>query len=108
MKNKLQDFLLELNNAAKNYYGNRLNKIILYGSYARNEQKPESDVDIMLVLNDEKINPYKEVFDFGHKIYSLGWEYGYLVMIKPTTSNKFFNSKLPFYQMVRKEGIEIQ
>lgn len=100
--------LAEVNSRAKNYYGNRLNKLILYGSYARGEQKPESDVDIVVVLNDEAINSYKEVLDFGHKIYSVGWKYGYLVMIKPTTIHKLFTSQLPFYKNVRKEGIEIK
>jgi predicted nucleotidyltransferase len=34
----------------RSIYGERLAKIILYGSYARGEQTPESDIDLLVVL----------------------------------------------------------
>jgi predicted nucleotidyltransferase len=36
-------------------YGERLSKIILYGSYARGDFHEESDIDFLVVLNDEEI-----------------------------------------------------
>lgn len=38
-------------------YGSRLKEVILYGSYARRDFKPDSDIDIMILvdLSDEEI-----------------------------------------------------
>ena len=33
----------------KDIYGNKLQKIILFGSYARNERTNDSDIDIILI-----------------------------------------------------------
>ncbi len=41
-------------------YGDRLNKVILYGSYARGEQHEDSDVDYLVVLNDEEIKTLRK------------------------------------------------
>ena len=37
--------------SAHQLYGDKLNRIILYGSYARGDNSEESDIDIMIVLN---------------------------------------------------------
>lgn len=33
-----------------------LKEILLFGSWARNENKPDSDIDIVVILNEEGIN----------------------------------------------------
>jgi uncharacterized protein len=45
----------------KNHYGDRLSKIILYGSYARGDFNEESDIDFMVVLKDEEVRAVKEI-----------------------------------------------
>lgn len=46
----INDLLHELGNEMKNIFGEKLKKIIMYGSYARGRNVPGSDLDIM-VLN---------------------------------------------------------
>ena len=54
-KSKLQIVLKRVEIAAKQLYGDGLNKIILYGSYARGDNTEESDIDIMIILDcDER------------------------------------------------------
>ncbi len=46
-RSELQALLREVSHASSKLYGDKLNKIILYGSYARGDQTEESDIDIM-------------------------------------------------------------
>ena len=49
---KLFTIVDELHQKLKNLYGTRLNKLILFGSQARGDAVPGSDIDILVVLND--------------------------------------------------------
>jgi predicted nucleotidyltransferase len=40
----------------KNIYQEQLVKLILFGSQARRQAKPESDIDILVILKDKLIN----------------------------------------------------
>ena len=39
--------------ALRRLYGRRLHRLVLYGSHARGEAHPESDVDVLVVLDGE-------------------------------------------------------
>ena len=56
INNIIQEFILEVNKIL----GNRVKKIILYGSYARGDFNKKSDIDIMILtdLKDEEIYDY--------------------------------------------------
>ncbi len=43
-------------------YGDRLRDVVLYGSYARGDYDDESDIDLMVILNDEQVDTIHEVF----------------------------------------------
>ena len=47
MNGLLQTYISEI----KKIYGTHLSKSILYGSYARGDFRPDSDVDIMILLD---------------------------------------------------------
>jgi predicted nucleotidyltransferase len=55
INNLLKLFKIDL----QNLYHDRLDKLILFGSYSRNEAQENSDIDLLLVLNDKQISPYK-------------------------------------------------
>ena len=44
----------ELKEGLVRIYGDRLKAVYLYGSYARGDYRPGSDVDVMILLNDYK------------------------------------------------------
>ena len=65
---KINSILEEFIEGAKNILGNRMKKIILYGSYARGDYKKDSDIDIMILtdLNDEEISEYRDkIWEFA-------------------------------------------
>ena len=88
-------------------YGQRFDKLILFGSYARGDFHEDSDVDFMVVLNDEVIKGSTEIAFLRRVISNLSIEHNRFVSILPTNKNRYQESTLPFYNEVRKDSIEI-
>ena len=90
-------------------YGKHLKAVILYGSYARGDFGPDSDIEIMVlvVLSDEEIK------DKGHSLSDLTFDYNYEngLEIMPIAKNvDHFNRWLrayPFYYNVESEGVKL-
>ena len=107
IKNKqLSNLLNELKSSLVNLYGDRLFSLILFGSQARGEATPDSDIDVMAVLNDP-VNVAEEIY----RMSDIGWhfmnEYGELVSIIPTAKSAFLDSAISFVRVVKREGIEL-
>lgn len=107
MPNSTNKILDEFINKVKKILGNRLKKIILYGSYARGDYNKNSDIDIMILtdLNFEEIEKYRdEISDIAFDI-----ELGKGVIISPVIKNiEQYNARInviPFYSNVQKEGV---
>jgi uncharacterized protein len=90
----------------KNRYGEKLSKVILYGSYARGEQHEESDIDFMVILNDSKLQPEK-VGIVGQLITEIKEQFNVIISILPVTIDRYMSSDRLFYKNVRREGIVI-
>src|ERR1043166_6547492 len=90
--------------ALKKAYGDRLAKIILYGSYARGEQTPESDIDLLVVLKDEPLDRRKERHAIHESIYPLELQYNISISARPISENRLATERSFFLNRVRKEG----
>ncbi|BBC25569.1 nucleotidyltransferase domain-containing protein [Pseudanabaena sp. ABRG5-3] len=103
---QLSSLLNELKASLVNLYGDRLFSLILFGSQARGEATPDSDIDVMVVLNDP-VNVAEEIY----RMSDIGWhfmdEYGELVSIIPTAKSAFLDSAISFIRVVKREGIEL-
>lgn len=88
-------------------YGDRLAKVILYGSYARGDFHEESDIDFLVVLKDEEINTGFELRFMNQPIFKISLENDVIISNHPTTLKRLENSQFLFYQNVRKEGIAL-
>lgn len=89
------------------HYGKRLKDVILYGSYARGDYDEESDIDLMVVLNDEKVDTISEVFVLSDLTLASILKYGVAISVLPTPANRYQNSYGPVYQNARREGIAL-
>ena len=101
---ELQALSQEVKQALLDLYGDRLNRVILFGSYARGDFHAESDVDYMVVLNDDVVKSGQEIWFFGGRASDLTDKFGVFVSFKPTSLAKYTSSDLLFYQNVRREG----
>jgi predicted nucleotidyltransferase len=80
--------------------------IILYGSYARGEQKEGSDIDILILVNKDKIT-YSDEKRIKYPLYELEFETGTLIspIIFSRNDWEIRHKITPFYKNVKLEGI---
>ncbi|WP_254561737.1 nucleotidyltransferase domain-containing protein [Dyadobacter diqingensis] len=89
----------------KALYGNRLDKVILFGSYARGENTKDSDVDYLVVLNDDEIRALREISAISAVTSLLGLKYDVWVSAIPFTVNRLSSGETPLGLNVNNEGI---
>lgn len=109
-KSELQIILTEIAKTAKETFGDKLDSVILYGSYARGDYTPDSDVDIMILVRGiapGELWRYKE--PIVQKGSELGLRYDLLISaaIKDIETFSKYLDVLPFYQNVMREGIKV-
>lgn len=100
-KQEIRDFAAEVNQAVDG----RLDKAILFGSYAREEQLPGSDVDILLVMKEHKEGDQSKVSKIGGE-YFLNKD----VFISPKIIEKSEleeKSNYSFFKEIMQEGVKI-
>ena len=84
-------------------------KVILFGSQARGDARPDSDWDLLILLNKEKRNFIEDSGNFGYPFSELGWNHGVAINTVIYTVKQWEQGKIfPFYKNVMHEGIEIQ
>ena len=105
MRNLLGQYMEDI----KKIYGLHLQKIILYGSYARGDFTEESDVDLMILVDMSE----EEIAGKGHALSDITFNYSfdYNVQIMPIVKNidhfNYWLGAYPFYHNIKKEGIEL-
>lgn len=108
-KSELQLILDKVRSESKQLYGQYLDKIILYGSYARGDNTEESDIDIMIILDcdPDEVKRMREVTT--EMASDLSLEEGIFLSVLLRDKRHFENNLdfLPFYQNIVKEGIAV-
>ena len=107
MSKTIDDVIKEFVEDVRKLLGDRVKKIILYGSYARGDYKKNSDIDIMILtdLNFEEIEKYRdEISDIAFDI-----ELDKEIVISPIIKNiDKYNERVnvvPFFMNVQREGV---
>lgn len=72
---KLEQLLKELKSGLAAWYGSQLSGVYLSGSYARDEQDAESDLDVLLVLTHYELYS-AEIERTGELVSALSLKYG--------------------------------
>jgi len=85
-------------------YGEGIKRVILYGSHARGEATKDSDVDV-LVLVDQSVNPREVEDSLSDLLYDIILDEGELISVIAVSEERFKNYNSPFMLNVRKEGI---
>ena len=88
-------------------YGDFLDKVILYGSYARGEQTPDSDIDVAVLLKDGITEEMHD--EMIELVVDLELDLGITVSVVPVEYDNYLKWKrlLPFYKNIDREGIVI-
>ena len=90
-------------------YDLHLKNIILYGSYARGDFKPDSDIDIMILvdLSDIEIKKYSESLSRLTYNINLDNDLSLMPIVKNIDHFQYWVETYPFYSNVKKEGVPL-
>ncbi len=93
----------------KKIYGERLKSVILYGSYARGDFRPDSDIDIMILVDlaDMEIEKYSKQLSWSTYDFNEEHDTDIKPIAKSDTHFKKWLGVYPFYTNVQKEGVEL-
>jgi len=80
-------------------------RVILFGSQARGTALPDSDWDLLVILDKPKIEP-SDFDNISYVLYELGWKEGEHFSPKLYTKDEWNKRSFTlFYKNVEKEGI---
>jgi predicted nucleotidyltransferase len=100
----VRDALDDAKQALENLYGDRLERLIVYGSQARGDAGPDSDVDLLIVLDDDDVDPDTEAQRTSRLVVRIAAEHG--VALSPLhLSRDHFQRDRPLPRTARREGI---
>lgn len=80
-------------------------KVILFGSRARKDAKADSDWDILVLLNKERIEE-NDHDNYTYPLWELGWKINQMIHPIVYSASDWAKRKgSPFYENVEKEGV---
>lgn len=87
-------------------YGDRFRGVVLYGSAARGEDTPESDIDL-LVLLDGPVNAAAEIRRIWDELYPVQLECDRAISIRPADAASYERGESMLYQNIHEEGVPV-
>ena len=106
---KLDIVLKELSEELRGILGKNLDKVILYGSYARGDNRSDSDVDIiaLVTIDEEQLRLVRRKLNIICS--RIGLKYDLLISLVVKNERKFYRdiSILLFYQNIMKDGVVV-
>jgi predicted nucleotidyltransferase len=88
----------------EHHYGSQFKGLVLYGSVARGEAGPSSDID-MLVLLDAPFDYFRELRRIVELLYPVQLETDRLISAKPAPLDEFEQGRFQLYRNAKREGV---
>ena len=86
-------------------------EVILYGSEARGDAREESDIDLLILMDKEKITN-QDIVNITYPLYDLESVFDYQINISPLVYSRkqWYDPpfRTPFYIHVMNEGVRLQ
>ena len=105
-KERLLVILGELRRRLIGIYGDRLLKMLLYGSHARGDARPDSDIDVMVILRGE-VRPYQETLRTERDVASVCLEHDAVISMFFVGEKSFADAEEPLLVNVHREGVPV-
>jgi len=98
--------LPQLRHYLRQLYGKRLVDVVLFGSYARGDATPGSDIDVLVVLQGP-VRPGEEIARVGDFTAALSLEHNAVISCTFVSAERFHIEKSPLFLNIHREGIRI-
>ena len=105
-KEMLDGILNKLQAKLSHALGDRIEAVYLYGSRARGEARPDSDIDVLVVIRGDF--DYKNMLDQTiDNIVDLSLEYDVVISRVFVSKDRFEHEMSPFLMNVRREALPL-
>lgn len=101
---RIRKLMKELKEGLVGIYADRLKGVYIYGSYARGEERPDSDIDVMIVLDNYQ-SYGKEIDRTGELISELSLEYSISISRVIMKEKQWKESDTPLLRNIRMDGV---
>ncbi len=109
MEERIKNIMSEIHEELMKLFGGKIERIILYGSYARGDFNLESDVDIMILLNCDQREIKEKRKNISRIASRIGLKNDIMISLLARNCDDFENEMeyQPFYQNIEREGLRI-
>jgi predicted nucleotidyltransferase len=104
--NELESVLRSVKEHLNNVYGDRIKRVMVYGSFAKGDADEESDVDIAVVAADE-LNPNSVENSLDSLLFQILMEKSELVTVFVIPESKFNTYNSPLILNIKEDGVLI-
>jgi len=93
----------------KDCYGDRLNSVYLYGSYARKDNDSESDIDMVAIVDEKREQAEKTLKKVWNEAFEVAYKYDVVISptVFPSSEFEMMKNDLPYYRNIMNEGVKI-
>ncbi|MGH9847186.1 MAG: nucleotidyltransferase family protein [Blastocatellia bacterium] len=88
----------------ESHYGSQFKGLILYGSVARNQASPASDIDLLVLLG-QPFDYFSELRRIVELLYPTQLESDQLISAKPAPLDEFEHGSIQLYRNAKREGM---
>jgi predicted nucleotidyltransferase len=103
---KLKEVLDELRGALSDHYGERLSKLVLFGSQARGDAEEDSDIDVLVVLKGD-VTETEELEATNKLTAAISLKHDVVVSCVFVSEARYLTHRSPLLLNVRREGVQL-
>jgi len=103
---KEREILDQVAAALHGHYGERLSRVVLFGSRARRDHREDSDYDILVVLKGS-VSYRQERPVLSDLVYPMCWEHDVVIYGLAVSEENYERQSLPLMINVREEGVTL-
>lgn len=100
----LHALLAQFREGLQQIYGERLVRVVLFGSRARNLSRPDSDIDLLIVLRGP-VDPNEEIRRLSPLSSRISLQHDVVISCVYISESDFESDASPLMQNIRREGI---
>lgn len=106
MDTPLDSILREYRRRLEGIYGPRLLRLVVFGSRARGDSDPDSDIDVLIVLSGP-LDDWAETQRTSKVTSQVSIEFDTDIARMFATAEDWAEKTHPFYESIRREGVNV-